>query len=276
MSPSPQTRASRSPRLGRSGPRSKKGCLTCRKRKVRCDEARPACQNCSRLRIGCQFPQPDASSPAPATAPQSSQDMSVDDVHGQTPPSRRSSRVVAGSDTNLIDCSLAFDDICSPLPILPPVVTTHASWGHSQPLTLELPAVTAALPTALGEEQSASKDQLWAYFLCIDSPPRLVPLLDQTWPSDRQTICHMAETFPPLTSAICAFTDAHQSRIDETNPDLAPDWYSKATHGVQQECSGDIEDDYRLQQLLATMLLLVFVEVSKQSPQSMRFHFFAR
>ncbi|KAL3451806.1 hypothetical protein BJX65DRAFT_200717 [Aspergillus insuetus] len=40
---------------GRSGPRRRTGCLTCRSRKVRCDEARPTCANCTRLRLHCVY-----------------------------------------------------------------------------------------------------------------------------------------------------------------------------------------------------------------------------
>jgi len=57
----PRSRAS-----GRSGPRTKLGCLTCRRRKVRCDQPNPAaqaqvqtpCSNCSRLKLDCCYPPP--------------------------------------------------------------------------------------------------------------------------------------------------------------------------------------------------------------------------
>ncbi|TPX17024.1 uncharacterized protein E0L32_012316 [Thyridium curvatum] len=40
---------------GRSGPKVKTGCMTCRRRKVRCDEKKPVCANCTRLRIPCAY-----------------------------------------------------------------------------------------------------------------------------------------------------------------------------------------------------------------------------
>ncbi|OJJ37342.1 hypothetical protein ASPWEDRAFT_449388 [Aspergillus wentii DTO 134E9] len=40
---------------GRSGPRRRTGCLTCRARKVRCDEEKPNCANCIRLRLRCVY-----------------------------------------------------------------------------------------------------------------------------------------------------------------------------------------------------------------------------
>ncbi|ANB11577.1 Uga3p [Sugiyamaella lignohabitans] len=38
--------------------RSRTGCLTCRKRKKRCDETRPKCGACVRLGLGCEYPIP--------------------------------------------------------------------------------------------------------------------------------------------------------------------------------------------------------------------------
>ncbi|EAW13148.1 Zn(II)2Cys6 transcription factor [Aspergillus clavatus NRRL 1] len=55
------TDSSQAPRargLGRSGPRRRSGCLTCRARKVRCDEAKPICANCTRLRLQCEYKTP--------------------------------------------------------------------------------------------------------------------------------------------------------------------------------------------------------------------------
>ena len=40
---------------GRSGPRRRTGCLTCRSRKVRCDETKPQCANCTRLQLSCVY-----------------------------------------------------------------------------------------------------------------------------------------------------------------------------------------------------------------------------
>lgn len=41
--------------LIRPRPRVRSGCLTCRKRKVKCDEQRPHCHNCTRLRRTCIY-----------------------------------------------------------------------------------------------------------------------------------------------------------------------------------------------------------------------------
>ncbi|KAJ5952167.1 uncharacterized protein N7479_010580 [Penicillium vulpinum] len=45
----------RATRVGRSGPRSRLGCLTCKWRRVRCDQVHPVCGHCSRLQLDCDY-----------------------------------------------------------------------------------------------------------------------------------------------------------------------------------------------------------------------------
>lgn len=48
-------RRSSAARVGRSGPRSRLGCVTCKQRRVRCDEAHPVCGHCTRLQLHCHY-----------------------------------------------------------------------------------------------------------------------------------------------------------------------------------------------------------------------------
>ena len=43
------------PRQGRSAPRSRRGCLVCKQRRVRCDELHPVCGHCTRLDLKCVY-----------------------------------------------------------------------------------------------------------------------------------------------------------------------------------------------------------------------------
>ncbi|VUC37975.1 unnamed protein product [Clonostachys rosea] len=43
------------PGVGRNAPRSKNGCYTCRKKKVKCGEERPQCARCIRLKLLCDY-----------------------------------------------------------------------------------------------------------------------------------------------------------------------------------------------------------------------------
>ncbi|KAL7897646.1 hypothetical protein HDV63DRAFT_376460 [Trichoderma sp. SZMC 28014] len=67
--------------LGRSGPRSKNGCSTCRLRRVRCDEKRPTCSHCDRLKLECEYqpPRPRRSQRRPPS-PDDSSISSVQDL----------------------------------------------------------------------------------------------------------------------------------------------------------------------------------------------------
>ncbi|WPH01583.1 Hypothetical protein R9X50_00443100 [Acrodontium crateriforme] len=40
---------------GRNGPRSRAGCFTCRTKKVKCDEEKPTCRRCIRLKMFCDY-----------------------------------------------------------------------------------------------------------------------------------------------------------------------------------------------------------------------------
>ncbi|KAF5649688.1 GAL4-like 2Cys6 or C6 zinc binuclear cluster DNA-binding domain protein [Fusarium sp. NRRL 52700] len=51
---SPSNATSPTP-LGRSAPRSRSGCWTCRTKKVKCDEIRPVCRRCIRLKLSCDY-----------------------------------------------------------------------------------------------------------------------------------------------------------------------------------------------------------------------------
>ncbi|OAQ60044.1 C6 zinc finger domain-containing protein [Pochonia chlamydosporia 170] len=50
-SPSPEYRS----KASRNGPRSRNGCWTCRTKKVKCDEVRPKCCRCIRLKLLCDY-----------------------------------------------------------------------------------------------------------------------------------------------------------------------------------------------------------------------------
>ncbi|TIA51384.1 hypothetical protein D6C79_02569, partial [Aureobasidium pullulans] len=52
----PRSASSVEKRKRRPHVKSKNGCLTCKRRQVRCDEHRPECLNCGRLSRKCEYP----------------------------------------------------------------------------------------------------------------------------------------------------------------------------------------------------------------------------
>lgn len=59
------------PTLGRHGPKTRTACLTCKKRRVKCDEARPACKRCIKAGRICGGYQLELISSTPAQVPSS-------------------------------------------------------------------------------------------------------------------------------------------------------------------------------------------------------------
>lgn len=73
--------------------RTKTGCLTCRKRRIKCDEQHPACRNCQKSKREClgydpifkQAPGPAAIQPAPSSAPSMSSAAATANPYGNQP-----------------------------------------------------------------------------------------------------------------------------------------------------------------------------------------------
>ncbi|TAQ88480.1 hypothetical protein B7494_g3189 [Chlorociboria aeruginascens] len=73
--------------------RTKTGCLTCRKRRIKCDEQHPACRNCQKSKRECmgydpifkQQPGPTAIQPAPSSAPSQSSIAATSNPYGNQP-----------------------------------------------------------------------------------------------------------------------------------------------------------------------------------------------
>ncbi|KAE8452401.1 hypothetical protein EG329_001101 [Mollisiaceae sp. DMI_Dod_QoI] len=73
--------------------RTKTGCLTCRKRRIKCDEQHPACRNCQKSKREClgydpifkQQPGPAAIQPAPSSAPSAGGIAATANPYGHQP-----------------------------------------------------------------------------------------------------------------------------------------------------------------------------------------------
>ncbi|CAD6446614.1 552427a6-ee9b-4412-bc16-d4df6503a8d8 [Sclerotinia trifoliorum] len=73
--------------------RTKTGCLTCRKRRIKCDEQHPACRNCQKSKREClgydpifkQQPGPAPIQPAPSSAPSQASSLATANPYGNQP-----------------------------------------------------------------------------------------------------------------------------------------------------------------------------------------------
>lgn len=264
------------PRAGRSGPRLKTGCLTCRKRKVRCDEGKPSCGHCNRLHVPCIYHQADQ------------QRARSVESEAQSPKRTRLTEVPIDSSWNPDSLGIAGSNECSP-PGSSTVLQTQALntaqsgtssffpvftddlWGLFSSLNSpdSIPENTAGSPSMLFMSQASLdhgdasyESRLRSHFLSLVSPPRFIMSIDTDWKGVRDTIFSMAETSPPLRYAIYAFSDAHLSRMEGREPTYAIYYYDKASIEVEQVMNEDI-DDKRLKASFATVVFLIFVEVRR-------------
>lgn len=107
---------------GRSGPRRRTGCLTCRARKVRCDETKPTCANCDRLRLKCVYQAPISHRPAWAssrhsndsattqTAPRPASSPPLSSASGAAAPAAVADSAQRSPDVNFFNTVLRSDD----------------------------------------------------------------------------------------------------------------------------------------------------------------------
>lgn len=71
--------------------RVRTGCLTCRRRKKRCDECKPVCTGCMRNKLSCEWPASNVASPKATYRPESRRDGSPFSVEYNGDSSRRRS-----------------------------------------------------------------------------------------------------------------------------------------------------------------------------------------
>ncbi|RDL33609.1 uncharacterized protein BP5553_07977 [Venustampulla echinocandica] len=64
--------------------RTRSGCYTCRSRRVKCDEARPICERCSKGSRDCVYPQPPTSSKASGSGPSKRSQVSTRESPGSS------------------------------------------------------------------------------------------------------------------------------------------------------------------------------------------------
>ncbi|KAI6503257.1 hypothetical protein MCOR11_000859 [Pyricularia oryzae] len=69
--------------------RSKNGCLTCRRRKVRCDENRPHCGHCQRLNLACQWRMSSATTDGATTSSDARPSPAAPRTHARRPREER-------------------------------------------------------------------------------------------------------------------------------------------------------------------------------------------
>ncbi|KAI6091346.1 fungal-specific transcription factor domain-containing protein [Hypoxylon rubiginosum] len=232
--------------------RSKNGCMTCRRRKVRCNEIRPICHHCLRLNLECKwrltnsaFSANGAGStlnasrerdsnansriPSRPTLPStSSVQESFDDVFNYASFLWDGSEVSRPSPWDLQDLSMA-DQVVSNMTM------TSSFSGNLSPQIgniFEAPVVSSNSDDCAALEQNPkipSGDQaLLDYFVQSVVPPIIAQVETQSkWASMRQVLMSMSRSSPMLRSALLTFSSLLLSKKGESSFDTTREYYAQ-------------------------------------------------
>ncbi|KAF2761681.1 hypothetical protein EJ05DRAFT_496583 [Pseudovirgaria hyperparasitica] len=119
--------------------RTKTGCLTCRKRRIKCDEAHPICNNCRKSKRDCagydpifkQQPSPAQIQPAPTSAPTASAPAPVPPAPVPAPYSHIPQGYAPASNSSYPP---PISSTAHPPPPPPPQPSTHEPYDFSAPI----------------------------------------------------------------------------------------------------------------------------------------------
>ncbi|PYH49735.1 Rh-like protein/ammonium transporter [Aspergillus saccharolyticus JOP 1030-1] len=111
---------------GRNAPRSKNGCSTCRRRKVKCGEERPVCKRCFNLRLTCEW-----GIPVKRGGSKTGENAPVRHLQPRWPPPTRSDPITTTTTTTTAITTATTPTtnvVAPPIPLdSPPLITTTSN-----------------------------------------------------------------------------------------------------------------------------------------------------
>ncbi|EHK50977.1 hypothetical protein TRIATDRAFT_288607 [Trichoderma atroviride IMI 206040] len=243
----------------RAGPtrrynRSRCGCLTCKRRKVKCDEQRPRCSHCERLNLECKW------RPLHAVALSKQRN----DANGERP---------TGDSQPITSPSTDRSPTASGLRTLQAMdeVFDYASfmWDPSSSLwQQESPDMTTAIALdanliLIGQSSSGSSEKLMEFFIKSAIPPIIAGVESQRkWSSIRQGLVAMSKSSRVLRCAILAFSNTLLCR---SNPSWAFDdqnHYQEAVIEVEAHDPDSLNEHSLAREcLLAALFFLSYVDI---------------
>lgn len=278
---------------GRSGPKTRTGCITCRKRKVRCDEAKPVCANCTRLRLCCSFlgelaPKSLMSPGARSTRRStnyitSSPEQEASIKPGSTPiaQSLNSTNFLESTHSEVEWEGEPASGIGNALPSQHTLtssidpsslnidleLTNELLFGELSPLGLN-PFAQDGFHKVGGVSQ-ASEDMerlLLEHFTKAANPISVLPLTHTEWASARRNLLMMANDSACLSAAIYAVSALHMYTVEGKGVlDQAFDYYHASSTGLgailDHRSEAEISNGRALKQAFATLFLLSHLEV---------------
>lgn len=244
------------------GPRSKNGCLTCKRRKVRCNELRPRCYHCQRLNLDCVWKDTEPRRQSPL------QNVEVGDPFKSS---------VAASEINKLSSSTQFFDFAQSmaaptagLPLFQNVYfpdfgdfTTSGPTFYERALSVDENSPNSCLVPRQSPPQSPVSKTDVESSLNLHLPPILDPVENgPRCASARELLENMATSSPMLRSSISAFEAIQFSAGGNTD-------YQKQYDNAATELSQKFQESMgppaisknELRYVLATIFFLTYIDV---------------
>ncbi|EKG20754.1 hypothetical protein MPH_01921 [Macrophomina phaseolina MS6] len=251
----PPSRRRPPPRL-----RTKTGCLTCRKRRKKCDEHKPCCHTCERLALDCCWEDPL---------------LPIRDRRLSCPPATPSAQPSAPStpstpSTPSGDVPRCPDDPCivqtsSPAGH-PPAAFPSDSWAV---VPIRSPSPPKLL-SGLSPFSSAHDESLFVFFNSHVLPSLARRHVDPVY-QDQTTLCCIAYTCPWVMNALLSLSSHHLSWLRTRNGDPAVPYYAKAVRDLRRNMTSMSANDDSL--LVAITFLGLYEELRSDEFSDAMVHF---
>ena len=256
--------------------RVRTGCLTCRSRKVKCDEARPFCYNCTRLNKACLYQSPLLSDFCAAgsrlteqasTLGRSQEEFDFGDsqaAFGDAVSNGASRNLGYSGDllpgTEWFNADLELGEA--------PLDFVTGEWGDLFPATSDYFHIadssqgrTPGSTALLRDGNSPVEPSSFSYFLSSAEPPFITPWDASNWDAIKTYACHLARSEPAVRAAVTAVEVLYEGLLDNEDTAAALSKYFLAKSAHLALLKGETSD---IETILITTLLLCCFEVVAQ------------
>ncbi|KAI1210868.1 fungal-specific transcription factor domain-containing protein [Annulohypoxylon truncatum] len=243
--------------------RSKNGCMTCRRRKVRCNEIRPICGHCSRLNLECRWR--PSNSTLLANSPRGT--LPTNRVRSDGNNNPRTLEISAQLSTS--SAQESFDDVFNYASFMwdGSEIWKPPTWGNQDVSVIDQALPNATMDNVISSSIPSGDRALLDYFVQSVVPPIIAQVETQgKWASMRQTLISMSRSSSILRHAILTFSSLLLSRQGEGLADTTQKHYAKtvaeltrydeAGHTPQQR-----DEAHSRASMLATLFFLSYTDL---------------
>lgn len=245
--------------------RSKDGCLTCKRRKVRCNEQRPRCSHCERLNLECNWPlthhkvnhQASISRNPSNGISQQQQESCPHEISANAFEGFDFANLLSEDPTNSVFANYIWPD--EPHTFAPAGSSTRDSGS------VVLPQWQQQSPSAASTGPTENNSLVESFFN-MKVPPILEPIeTGPKWLSTRSLFETMSSESYMVRLAIMSFS-AVQYQVSGTDPHMDHrSFYDKASKELSRtllECGKDVQlVTQQLKHILATVFLLTYADL---------------